>query len=322
MIKKVLQIVFSIFILSFVVFYMGRLAPGDPLKAYYGESIERMSTEEKDLAKEKLSLDKPIYKQYLIWIENAFDGEFGISYKYKEDVTTVISDVFINTLILGGLSYILTFILSLLLGVFCAINENKVIDKIICMIGNVINSIPTFWIALVLILLFSINFSILPSSGAYDIGMEHSILGRIKHLILPLIVMISGHLWYYAYMIRNKLLEEIREDYILLAKMKGVSNMGILFKHCLRNIMPAFISIMAISIPHIIGGTYVVEKIFSYPGLGSLTFESAKYHDYNMLMVLCLITGVVVILANIIGDIISNKIDPRTKHARRDTLET
>lgn len=98
--------------------------------------------------------------------------------------------------------------------------------------------------------------------------------------------------------------------------------MGILFKHCLRNIMPAFISIMAISIPHIIGGTYVVEKIFSYPGLGSLTFESAKYHDYNMLMVLCLITGVVVILANIIGDIISNKIDPRTKHARRDTLET
>lgn len=322
MIKKVVQVVLSIFILSFVVFYMGRLAPGDPLKAYYGESIERMSTEEKDLAKEKLGLDKPIYKQYLIWLENAFDGEFGISYKYKEDVTTVISDVFINTLILGGLSYILTFTLSLLLGVFCAINENKLIDKIICMIGNVINSIPAFWIALVLILLFSINFSILPSSGAYDIGMEHSILGRIKHLILPLIVMISGHLWYYAYMIRNKLLEEIREDYILLAKMKGVSNMGILFKHCLRNIMPAFISIMAISIPHIIGGTYVVEKIFSYPGLGSLTFESAKYHDYNMLMVLCLITGVVVILANIIGDIISNKIDPRTKHARRDTLET
>ncbi len=322
MIKKVVQVVLSIFILSFVVFYMGRLAPGDPLKAYYGESIERMSTEEKDLAKEKLGLDKLIYKQYLIWLENAFNGEFGISYKYKEDVITVISDVFINTLILGGLSYILTFILSLLLGVFCAINENKLIDKIICMIGNVINSIPTFWIALVLILLFSINFSILPSSGAYDIGMEHSILGRIKHLILPLIVMISGHLWYYAYMIRNKLLEEIREDYILLAKMKGVSNMGILFKHCLRNIMPAFISIMAISIPHIIGGTYVVEKIFSYPGLGSLTFESAKYHDYNMLMVLCLITGVVVILANIIGDIISNKIDPRTKHARRDTLET
>lgn len=322
MIKKVVQVVLSIFILSFVVFYMGRLAPGDPLKAYYGESIERMSTEEKDLAKEKLGLDKPIYKQYLIWLENAFDGEFGISYKYKEDVITVISDVFINTLILGGLSYILTFTLSLLLGVFCAINENKLIDKIICMIGNVINSIPAFWIALVLILLFSINFSILPSSGAYDIGMEHSILGRIKHLILPLIVMISGHLWYYAYMIRNKLLEEIREDYILLAKMKGVSNMGILFKHCLRNIMPAFISIMAISIPHIIGGTYVVEKIFSYPGLGSLTFESAKYHDYNMLMVLCLITGVVVILANIIGDIISNKIDPRTKHARRDTLET
>lgn len=301
---------------------MGRLAPGDPLKSYYGEAIERMSTEQQYTAQEKLGLDKPIYNQYIIWAKNAANGEFGISYKYKKDVIAVISEVFMNTIILGVLAYILTFLFATFLGVICASNENKLIDKIVCTVGNIINCIPSFWVALVLILIFSINLNILPTSGAYEIGMQDDIGSRIKHLILPLIVMILGHLWYYAYMIRNKLLEEIREDYVLLAKVKGVSNTGIMFKHCLRNIMPALISIMAISVPHILGGTYVVEKIFSYPGIGTLTFESAKYHDYNMLMVLTLITGTVIIISNMVAEIISNKIDPRTKHYRGDIFET
>ena len=319
--KKGFQLILSIFILSFVVFYMSRLAPGEPLKSYYGEAIERMSIEQQELAKEKLGLNEPIYKQYGIWLENAFDGEFGISYKYKDDVTTVIGEVFGNTIILGLTAYIITFILCTLLGIICALNEGNILDKIVCTLGNIVNSIPPFWVALVLILVFSINLNILPSSGAYEIGMETSILSRIKHLILPLIVMILGHLWYYAYMIRNKLLEEIREDYVLLAKIKGCSNKVIVFKHCLRNIMPALVTIMAVSVPHILGGTFVVEKIFSYPGLGSLTFESAKYHDYNMLMVLCLITGVAIIISNIIAEIINNKIDPRTKQVRGEYFE-
>lgn len=300
---------------------MSRLAPGEPLKSYYGEVVEKMSLEQQELAKEKLGLNEPIYKQYGIWVKNALSGDFGISYKYKDDVIEVISDVFINTIILGLIAYILTFILCTLLGIFCALNEGNIFDRIVCTLGNIINSIPTFWVALVLILIFSINLGILPSSGAYEIGMEQSIASRIKHLILPLIVMILGHLWYYAYMIRNKLLEEIREDYVLLAKIKGCSNRVIVYKHCLRNIMPALITIMAISVPHILGGTFVVEKIFSYPGLGTLTFESAKYHDYNMLMVLCLITGTTIIISNLIAEIINNKIDPRTKQVRGEYFE-
>lgn len=300
---------------------MSRLAPGEPLKSYYGEVVEKMSLEQQELAKEKLGLNEPIYKQYGIWVKNALSGDFGISYKYKDDVIEVISDVFINTIILGLIAYILTFILCTLLGIFCALNEGNIFDRIVCTLGNIINSIPTFWVALVLILIFSINLGILPSSGAYEIGMEQSIASRIKHLILPLIVMILGHLWYYAYMIRNKLLEEIREDYVLLAKIKGCSKRVIVYKHCLRNIMPALITIMAISVPHILGGTFVVEKIFSYPGLGTLTFESAKYHDYNMLMVLCLITGTTIIISNLIAEIINNKIDPRTKQVRGEYFE-
>lgn len=306
------------FLLSFIVFYMSRLAPGDPLSSYYGDRVERMNSEEKENAMEKLGLDKPIIVQYGKWIKNALNGDFGISFKYKQDVNVVINKVYKNTIILGGLAYILTFIFALILGVVCAINEGKLIDKIICFMGNITNCIPAFWASLILILIFSVNLKLLPTSGAYSIGKGNNILDRVEHLILPLTVLILGHLWYYAYMIRNKISEEIKEDYVLLCKTKGVKNRMIIWKHCLRNIMPSFISIMAISVPHILGGTYVVEQVFSYPGLGTLSFESAKYHDYNMLLVLSLITGCVVLIATLIGEIINNKIDPRMKHYREE----
>lgn len=119
------------------------------------------------------------------------------------------------------------------------------------------------------------------------------------HLILPLTVVVLGHLWYYAYMIRNRILEEVRADYVLLARAKGLTKWGVLFRHCLRNVMPSYLSLMAISVPHILGGTYIVEMVFSYPGLGTLTYESARYHDYNLLMLLCMLTGIVVILCNL-----------------------
>ncbi|MEG0074752.1 MAG: ABC transporter permease [Eubacterium sp.] len=320
LLKKILQFMLVIFLLSLIVFYMARLSPGEPLRAYYGESVERMSVTQQDAAREKLGLDAPIYVQYGIWVKDAFHGDFGISFKYKQDVMTVIGDVYVNTLLLGGLSFVLTFLFSLLLGVFCSVHEDSLIDRIICKIGTITNCIPSFWVALVLILIFSINLEILPSSGAYAMGESTNIGSRIVHLILPLIVMILGHLWYYTYMVRNRMLEEIKQDYVLLCKTKGMRKNQIIYRHCVRNIMPTFISIMAISVPHIIGGTYIVEKVFSYPGLGTLSFESAKYHDYNTLMVLCLFTGIVVVFSNMLAQIINDKIDPRMRHESGELL--
>ncbi|MBZ9607099.1 ABC transporter permease [Clostridium estertheticum] len=316
--KKIVQFIFVIFLLSIIVFYMARLSPGDPLMSYYGEGVERMNTTQKLDAMKKLGLNDPIYRQYISWLANAAHGEYGISYKYKQNVTTVIKDVYINTIILGGLAYILTFLFALLLGIFCTLHEDKLIDKVICKIGVITTCIPSFWVSLILILIFSINLEILPSSGAYGLGQSSNIGSRVEHLLLPLIVLILSHLWYYTYMIRNKLVEETRQDYVLLCKVKGLSKKKIVYKHCLKNIMPSYISIMSISVSHILGGTYVVEKVFSYPGLGSLSFESAKYHDYNMLMVLCLITGILVVFVNMLAQVINDKIDPRMKHDRGD----
>lgn len=313
--KRLLGFVGAMFLLSVIVFYFARLAPGDPLQSFYGDAVESMTVEEQDAARIRLGLDGPIHVQYVRWLQNAFQGDFGLSLKYKTPAMSVVEPLISNTLILGGTAYILVFLLAILLAMFCARFEDTWIDRVICKVGTAAYYIPPFWLGVVLVLVFSINLHILPSSGAYDIGKANDIGNRIRHMILPLIVMILSHLWYYAYMIRNKLLDEVRKDYVLLARMKGIRKNQILWFHCLRNVAPTIVSIMAISIPHVLSGTYIAEAVFNYPGLGALSVESAKYHDYNLLMLLVLITGVLVITSNIIAQFVNEAIDPRMKGA-------
>lgn len=311
-IRRIIVFFVSIFVLSFLVFFISRLAPGDPLVSYYGDRVEKMSVEEREVAEERLGLNDPIITQYVKWIGGAIKGDFGISYKYKQDVFEVIVERLPYTLVLGGIGFILIFGLGLLLGIACALHEDTIIDKIICKVGTVTSCIPEFWISLVLILIFAMDFKILPSSGAHSLT-DNSFSDRLWHLVLPMTVVVLNHLWYYAYMIRNKMLEEIRADYVLLAKSKGLSNRKILYRHCLRNLVPSYLSLMAISLPHILGGTYVVETVFSFPGIGKLAYESARYKDYNLLMILCLLSGAVVILGNLVAQSINERIDPRIK---------
>lgn len=318
--KKILIFLLSVLILSVVVFYVARLAPGDPLVSYYGDRVEKMSMAERQWAEENLGLNDPIHVQYIRWLQNALKGNFGISFKYKTDVLEVIGGRLVNTLVLGGVGFVLIFVLALGLGILCAWHEEKWLDKLICKVGTIISCIPEFWLSLVLILIFAIHLHGLPSSGAYSIGKATDIPDRILHLILPMTIVVLNHLWYYAYMIRNKLLEEVRAEYVLLAKSKGLDKKSILFRHCLRNIIPSYLSIMAISVPHILGGTYIIETVFSYPGIGTLSYESARYQDYNLLMLLCILSGAVVILCNIIAQTINEHIDPRMRES--EVIET
>ncbi len=211
----------SMLVLSLLVFVIARLAPGDPLVSYYGERAEKMKPAERAQAEARLGLDQPIAQQYLIWLKGALRGEFGISYKYKMDVLEVIRTRLPFTLQLGGIGFLLTFFLSLGLGVLCARHEDSLLDRALCKIGTVTSCIPEFWLSLVLILIFAVQLRWLPSSGAYDVGKANDAGSRVLHLILPLTVVVLGHLWYYAYLVRNKMLEEMRMDYVLLAKSKG-----------------------------------------------------------------------------------------------------
>ena len=312
-VRRVGLLVLSMFILSVVVFVMARLAPGDPLQSFYGDSLEMMTQAEKDAARARLGLDAGIGTQYIRWIENALQGDFGLSFKYKRPAMSVISPLIGNTLLLGIIAYVLVFALATILAVLCVLYEDRIIDRFICKLGTVFYYIPGFWLGVVLVLIFSVNLGWLPSSGAYDVGKNLDVGNRIQHLILPLFVMIASHLWYYAYMIRNKLLDEVRKDYVLLAKSKGCNRREIVWKHCLRNVAPTIVSIMAISIPHVTGGTVVVESVFNYPGIGNLAVESAKYHDYSLLMLDVLITGFVFFLGSFAAQTINEIIDPRMR---------
>lgn len=307
----VLRFAISVLLLSVLVFTVSRAAPGDPLYAYYGEQVEKMSAQQQERAREKLGLGEPIPVQYMGWLRNAVHGDFGISYKYKMDVREVIADRIGNTLLLGGLGFAVIFVLSLLLGLFCAWREDKTADRVICAVGTLTSCIPEFWMSLFLILVFAVWLDWLPSSGAYSVSAGNSLADRASHLILPLTVVVAGHLWYYAFQVRNRLLEEVRADYVLLARMKGMSGKQVLYRHCLRNALPSYLSMMAIAFPHILGGTYVVETVFSYPGVGTLAYESARYHDYNMLMLVSILTGMLVILGNMLAQGINEYIDPR-----------
>ena len=211
--KKLLVFLLSVLALSLLVFYLARLAPGDPLVAYYGERTEKMSVEERERSLERLGLNDPIYVQYVRWVQNAAQGEFGISYQYKQPVLQVLEGRTGNTLLLGGTGFLLTFALALLVGVFCAWQEERWPDKILCKVGTLTSCIPEFWLCLLFILVFSVTLHWLPSSGAYATGQEGSVASRIQHLILPMAVIVLSHLWYYAYLIRNKILEEVRADY-------------------------------------------------------------------------------------------------------------
>lgn len=318
--KKLLLFLVSVFVLSAAVFCISRLAPGDPLVSYYGDRVEKMSPEERAWAEEKLGLSDSIPVQYARWLENALHGDFGISFKYKQDAAQVVLGRIGNTLLLGGTGFVLTFSLALLLGVLCARLEDRLPDRILCRLGTFSSCIPEFWLSLVLLLLFAVYLRVLPSSGAYTAGRAGDFGDRLWHLILPLTVVVLGHLWYYAYMIRSRLLEEVRADYVLFARSKGLSRRTVLFRHCLRNALPAFLSLAAVSVPHVLGGTYIVETVFSYPGLGTLAYESARYQDYNLLMLVCMLSGAVVILCGIAAQIINERLDPRLRDMETEAV--
>ena len=318
--KRLALFVLMLFLLSVVVFYVARLTPGDPLQSFFGDAMETMSAEQLEAARVRLGLTGPIHVQYAHWIVKVLKGDFGLSLRYKKPVSEVVRPLLGNTLILGVAAYALVFLLAIGLALICVRCEDSFIDKLICRVGTTAFYIPAFWLGVVLVLLFSVNLRWLPSSGAYGLGKSSDLADRVRHLIMPLAVMVLSHLWYYGYMIRNKLLDEVRRDYVLLARSKGLGKTEVLIKHCFRNVLPTIVSIMAISIPHVLSGTYIAEAVFNYPGIGLLAVNSAKYHDYNLLMVMVLITGALVILAGMSAQFINEIIDPRMREISDEPL--
>ncbi len=309
--RNMLGFFLSLLLLSFMTFSLARLAPGDPLVSYYGDRAEKMSEQEKERSRERLGLNDSLMVQYGRWLEQAARGEFGLSFKYKRPAQDVMSGRIMNTFLLGGGGFVLVFVLSLGIGIFCALHEGSRFDRFMIRAGTVSACIPEFWLCLLLILVFSVTLRWLPSGTAYSTGHEYDGMDRLVHLILPVLVLVISHVWYYAGIVRNEMITELKKDYIVLCRANGFSTGQIVGKHALMNILPTYLSLMAVALPHIIGGTYVVEMVFSYPGLGMLAYESARYHDYNLLMLTVLFSGALIMAANLGVNALARRLDPK-----------
>ena len=200
--RKIGQLILSVFVMSLIVFFVSRLAPGNPLRAYYGEAIERMSREQLQNAEHRLGLDDSLITQYFRWLGNALHGDFGISYQYKQPAIDVIGQVWSNTAWLTGVSMVLIFVIGILTAVFCVRREGKLADRVMCRIGVAAGNVPEFFVALILILIFSVTLSWLPQSGSGTIG-ETGPADRLLHLILPVASIVISHFWYCGYLIRT-----------------------------------------------------------------------------------------------------------------------
>lgn len=319
LVRCAFTLVGMLLILSLVVFLLARACPGDPLRSWYGDGVDRMSEVQKKTMRHSLGLDQPVLNQYGIWLWNLLHGNLGISLKYKQPVTAVIGNCLGNTLVLGLISYLATFLLAFRWGESCVLQEGSHRDRWLQRLGVVTGNIPSFFLGLVLILIFAVQIPLFPTGGAYSYGMQGNLANRIWHLVLPCGVLVLGHVGYYGLMVRNLLAEEIRKDYVLLHKAQGIPSQRIVRKFCRKNILSAMIPAMAMAVPHLLGGTYVVEMVFSYPGLGTLALESALYKDYNLLMAVTLMTGALVIVCNMLGEHLSGRVDPRlSSEARKE----
>lgn len=304
-----LVVLFGVTIISFAIINM---APGSPL-----DSIVDPHMTASDLAARKaaLGLNKPLYVQYITWLQNLLHGNLGYSLTTFRPVSQIIGERIVPTLILMGTSLILGIIIAIPLGILSATKQYSVLDYI-CTSGSLLGiSMPTFFLGLALIYIFALKFHLVPSGGMVSIGNEADIADRIKHLILPAIVLGVNTAGLFVRYVRSSMLEILEQDYLRTARAKGVVERLVIVKHALRNALIPIVTIIGLQIATLLGGACITEQIFSWPGIGQLTIQSIMSRDYSTIMGLNLLAAVMVLLANLLTDIVYSVVDPRIKYS-------
>ncbi len=315
-IKKTIYAIITIMIVLVFNYILFRVLHGNPLSMIMRnpkatpEMIETVSA--------LYGLDKPWYSQFIIYFQDLFHGNLGMSFVYKDSVTSVIAAKILPTLWLLGIAEIIAIIVGIFLGIVAAANRGTKIDVGTLGFSLVTYSMPTFWLGIIMVSVFCVGLRLFPVGGMQSPGMAFAdtgtqLLDILHHSVLPIITMSILLIGEYALTMRNTLMDVLEEDYILTAKAKGFSKKYILRKHALPNAMLPMITIIAINLGLVIGGAIQIETVFSWPGLGSLMYESLSARDYPLLQGLFLLITISVVLANYLTDITYSYIDPRVK---------
>lgn len=284
---------------------------GNPLDMIQGAHVSEAA---KALKSEELGLNKPVVIQYLDWVGQILRGNLGTSISQHVSVSKLIGSHVGPTLLLMGTALLISILITVPVGIFSATHQYKKSDYTIVGFSFLGMSIPGFFLALVLIYFFSVRLQWLPSSGMMTLGAKTSIIDMIRHMILPVIVLVVSMTGTNLRYIRSAMLEILQEDYLRTAKAKGIGQFKVVYKHALRNALIPVITVFGMQIPILFGGAIIVEEIFSWPGLGLLTMSAIISRDYPVIMGVSLISAIVVLAANLITDILYAIADPSIQY--------
>ncbi|UII57553.1 ABC transporter permease [Cytobacillus spongiae] len=308
-IKRLLNAIPLLFIISILAFMLIQLAPGDPIQSFVTPD---MNAEDVERVRKSLGLDEPIHIQYWMWLQNIFAGNFGYSIISKRPVLEMIVERLPATVGLMGASLLLSLLIAVPLGMLTAVKKNSFFDRLANFISYIGISIPGFWFALLLIYVFSLQLGLLPSMGMRTVGVT-SFWDVVKHGILPCLVLSFQSISVYMRYIRSSTIRQLEEDYVQIQYAYGSSRGKILVNHVLRNVLLPVITIIGLSIPNLVGGAFITETVFSWPGLGLLGVTSIFSFDYPVIMAITLFSSIMLVFGNLLADILYSVVDPRIR---------
>lgn len=315
--KNLLRIILLLFAVSILTFALVSASPIDPLQANVGQAaLGSMSEEQKEKLRSYWGVDEPPVQRYLNWLNAFIKGDGGISLLYRQPVTKVIAVKLGNSLFLMGLAWVVSGLVGFLLGVLAGVFQGRLPDKIIKGYSLVIASTPYFWLALLLLIIFGVWMKILPIGLSVPIGVEASgvtFLDRVRHAILPAVTLSITGISNITLHTREKMIDIMESDYILFAKARGEKTGSIIFHHGIRNVLLPAMTLQFASVSEIIGGSVLVEQVFSYPGLGQAAVAAGTGSDVPLLMGITLITAAIVFLGNFLANVLYGVVDPRIR---------
>ncbi|MCT7534398.1 ABC transporter permease [Aliarcobacter cryaerophilus] len=310
-IKKLLYLIIMLFIISLISFIAINLAPNSFFAS--GELNPNITPEAIEELKAIYGLDKPLYIQFFSWIYSILQLDFGISFTSGEKVKEEILSRIPITLTINIVSMILIFIISLYFGIKSAMKKNSIFDRFTNQLSLLSFSMPSFYLALVLVLVFSIKFELFPIAGLHSVSNDGSLnyyLDFAWHLTLPIFIIVFGGIGSLILYIRALTIEILKSDYIFFARARGLDNKKILRYYILPNLYPPVITLLGLSLPGIIGGSVILETIFSIDGMGLLFYQSALSHDYPVIMGILIIGAFLTLIGNMFADLILLKLNP------------
>lgn len=306
---RLVMIPFLLIGVATVVFILFQFTPGDPISARFGLRISDFSPAQLERMREDLGLNDPIPVQYFRYIGNLMRGDLGISITSRRPVLEEILSRMPATLELALTSILLVTLLSVPLGFMAATWRGSILDNATTSLALVGFSMPGFWLGIMFILLFSIQFNVLPTSGRG----EGIILNRLNHLVLPALTLSLGLIGYNARIVRSAVLEVQNMDYVMTARSKGLKERQVLFRHILPNVLIPIVTVLGLQFAGLLGGAVIIEMIFAWPGIGRLAVNAVFRRDYPIILGTTIFFSAIYIVVNLIIDILYSVIDPRIR---------